>query len=83
MEACKPWSLLGLHLSWPFASPLPARPAQIKLLLASLPRYLAHVSAHPSTLLLRFFGVHRVKPSHGLKVRLGGCWACGWWLAGG
>lgn len=45
------------------------RKEEIKLLLASLPRYLAHVSAHPSTLLLRFFGVHRVKPSHGLKVR--------------
>ena len=47
------------------------RKEEIKLLLAMLPRYLAHVSAHPSTLLLRFFGVHRVKPSHGLKVRQG------------
>ncbi|GAB4813493.1 hypothetical protein N2152v2_000539 [Parachlorella kessleri] len=45
------------------------RKEEIKLLLTMLPRYLAHVSANPSTLLLRFFGVHRVKPSHGLKVR--------------
>jgi hypothetical protein len=44
------------------------RKEEIRLLLATLPRYLAHVSANPATLLLRFFGVHRVKPSHGLKV---------------
>eukprot|EP00887_Chlorella_sp_A99_P001758 scaffold19.g1758.t1 len=58
------------------------RKEEIKLLLASraweggaragpsmVPRYVEHVRANPDTLLIRFFGVHRVKPSHGSKVR--------------
>lgn len=33
-----------------------------------LPKYYRHVQANPGTLLTRFYGVHRVKPSHGRKV---------------
>lgn len=38
---------------------------------SALPRYYRHVEANPETLLTRFYGVHRVKPSHGRKV---GAW---------
>ena len=44
------------------------RKEEVRQLLAMLPRYAAHVAAHPGTLLTRFYGVHRVKPSHGSKV---------------
>ena len=33
-----------------------------------LPKYMRHVESNPETLLTRFYGVHRVKPSHGRKV---------------
>lgn len=33
-----------------------------------LPKYARHVERNPETLLTRFYGVHRVKPSHGRKV---------------
>ena len=36
-----------------------------------LPKYYRHVQANPGTLLTRFYGVHRVKPSHGRKVGAG------------
>ncbi|KAL4451482.1 hypothetical protein ABPG75_007144 [Micractinium tetrahymenae] len=42
---------------------------EIKLLLSMLPKYMRHVERNPETLLTRFYGVHRVKPSHGRKVR--------------
>lgn len=45
------------------------RKEEIKLLLNMLPKYVEHVRKHPATMLLRFFGVHRVRPSQGLKVR--------------
>jgi len=45
------------------------RKEEMKLLLAALPKYAAHVMANPDTLLVRFYGVHRVKPRHGAKVR--------------
>ena len=38
-----------------------------------LPKYMRHVESNPETLLTRFYGVHRVKPSHGRKVRT---WQC-------
>lgn len=44
------------------------RKEEIKLLLNMLPKYVEHVRKHPATMLLRFFGVHRVRPSQGLKV---------------
>ena len=36
-----------------------------------LPKYMRHVESNPETLLTRFYGVHRVKPSHGRKVGTG------------
>jgi hypothetical protein len=33
-----------------------------------MPKYVKHVEANPETLLTRFYGVHRVKPTHGRKV---------------
>ncbi len=44
----------------PSASPRPPR--------SMLPMYARHVERNPETLLTRFYGVHRVKPSHGRKV---------------
>ena len=41
-----------------------------------LPRYLRHVEAHPDTLLIRFYGVHRLKPRHGRKVGGRVRWGC-------
>lgn len=34
-----------------------------------LPKYLAHVQQHQHTLLTKFFGLHRIKPHKGRKVR--------------
>lgn len=45
------------------------RKEETQLLLSAMPKYTAHVLAYPDTLLIRFFGVHRVKPRHGAKVR--------------
>ena len=43
----------------------------MKLLLELLPRYCEHVEKHPHTLLIKFYGLHRVRPLKGAKV---GCW---------
>lgn len=45
------------------------RKEEVELLLSALPRYCAHVTAHPGTLLTRFYGLHRVTPAQGRKVR--------------
>lgn len=42
---------------------------EVKLLLELLPKYLAHVEKHPHTLLVKFFGLYRVLPENGSKVR--------------
>ena len=42
---------------------------EVKLLLELLPKYLAHVEKHPHTLLVKFFGLYRVVPESGSKVR--------------
>ena len=47
------------------------RHSEMRLLLSLIPLYYRHVQANPGTLLTRFYGVHRVKPSHGRKVRPG------------
>ena len=44
--------------------------SEVELLLKLLPRYYAHVERYPHTLLIKFFGLHRVKPATGGKVRL-------------
>jgi hypothetical protein len=43
--------------------------SEVELLLKLLPRYYAHVERYPHTLLIKFFGLHRVKPATGGKVR--------------
>eukprot|EP00884_Botryococcus_braunii_P012486 jgi/Botrbrau1/21238/Bobra.39_2s0036.1 len=45
------------------------RKGEMKLLMELLPRYHDHVYKHPHTLLVKFFGLHRVKPVSGSKVR--------------
>jgi len=50
------------------AAALPGSPLPLR---SMLPKYYRHVQANPGTLLTRFYGVHRVKPSHGRKVRPG------------
>ena len=42
----------------------------MKLLLALLPKYAAHVAKYPHTLLIKFYGLHRVRPLKGAKVCL-------------
>lgn len=61
--------------SFPLCSPpcLPAflhacLPNVASMYCSMLPKYCAHVERNPQTLLTRFYGVHRVKPSHGRKV---------------
>ena len=57
----------------------------MQLLLGLIPRYFRHVAAAPDTLLVHFYGVHRVSPLLGRNVsgRLpwGGALvsACVWW----
>ncbi len=41
---------------------------EVKILQALLPKYHAHVLAHPNTLLVKFYGLHRVKPLRGNNV---------------
>ena len=41
---------------------------EVKLLLELLPRYCEHVEKHPHTLLIKFYGLHRVRPLKGAKV---------------
>ncbi|MCO5564541.1 hypothetical protein L7F22_018203 [Adiantum nelumboides] len=45
------------------------RKAEVKVLLKMLPKYYNHVRMHRNTLLTRFFGLHRIKPAGGQKVR--------------
>ncbi|KAK9917488.1 hypothetical protein WJX75_004962 [Coccomyxa subellipsoidea] len=45
------------------------RKGEVKLLLELLPKYVAHVEKHPHTLLVKFFGLYRVTPENGSKVR--------------
>ena len=51
------------------------RKGEMRLLLALIPRYYRHVAANPATLLVRFYGVHRVSPLLGRQV--------GVWVGGG
>jgi 1-phosphatidylinositol-4-phosphate 5-kinase len=44
------------------------RKSEARVLLGMLPGYYAHVTAHPHTLITRFFGVHRITPAHGRAV---------------
>lgn len=48
--------------------PSPAHPPPPVPPGSMLPKYARHVERNPETLLTRFYGVHRVKPSHGRKV---------------
>ena len=43
---------------------------EVKLLLELLPKYYAHVERYPHTLLIKFYGLHRVVPLNGSKVLL-------------
>ena len=36
--------------------------------MALLPRYYAHVEKYPHTLLIKFYGLHRLTPANGQKV---------------
>ncbi len=45
------------------------RKSEMDVLLEMLPRYVEHVTAHPNTLITRFFGLHRVTPAGGRTVR--------------
>jgi hypothetical protein len=42
---------------------------EMRLLLKLIPRYYRHVAANPATLLVRFYGVHRLSPLLGRRVR--------------
>lgn len=44
------------------------RREEVRLLLRMLPEYVLHVSQNPDSLLIRFFGVHRIKARAGRKV---------------
>ena len=46
---------------------------EVKLLLELLPKYHAHVERYPHTLLIKFYGLHRVVPLNGSKVRSRPC----------
>ena len=41
---------------------------EVELLLKLLPRYYEHVKRYPHTLLIKFFGLHRVTTASGGKV---------------
>ena len=45
---------------------------EVKLLLELLPKYHAHVERYPHTLLIKFYGLHRVVPLNGSKVQTHG-----------
>lgn len=45
------------------------RKAEVKVLLGMLPNYFDHVQRYENTLITKFFGLHRIKPSGGQKVR--------------
>ncbi|CAN1307923.1 Phosphatidylinositol 4-phosphate 5-kinase 9 [Linum perenne] len=45
------------------------RKSEVKVLLNMLPDYHHHVTTHENTLITKFFGLHRIKPSSGQKFR--------------
>ncbi|KAK9815589.1 hypothetical protein WJX72_006406 [[Myrmecia] bisecta] len=45
------------------------RKDEMRILLDLIPKYYRHCETNPDTLLTRFYGVHRVKPINGRKVR--------------
>lgn len=45
------------------------RKSEVKVLLRMLPNYHHHVRTYENTLITKFFGLHRVKPSSGQKFR--------------
>lgn len=45
------------------------RKSEVKVLLQMLPNYHRHVRTHENTLITKFFGLHRIKPSSGQKFR--------------
>ncbi|KAI5084458.1 hypothetical protein GOP47_0000627 [Adiantum capillus-veneris] len=45
------------------------RKAEVKVLLGMLPNYYDHVQKFENTLITKFFGLHRIKPAGGQKVR--------------
>ncbi|GAB4813492.1 hypothetical protein N2152v2_000538 [Parachlorella kessleri] len=45
------------------------RHGEMRLLLDLIPRYYRHVQANPGTLLVHFYGVHRISPPLGHRVR--------------
>lgn len=51
------------------------RKSEMKVLLEMLPKYYEHVTKYPQTLITRFFGLHRVTPTHaGSSVSVGYSW---------
>lgn len=44
------------------------RKSEVKVLLRMLPYYHHHVKTYENTLITKFFGLHRIKPSSGQKV---------------
>lgn len=46
------------------------RKEEMNLLLDLIPKYHKHCVQYPETLLTRFFGVHRIKPTSGNQVNL-------------
>ncbi|KAJ4705011.1 putative Phosphatidylinositol-4-phosphate 5-kinase [Melia azedarach] len=45
------------------------RKSEVKVLLRMLPNYHDHVRSYENTLITKFFGLHRIKPSSGQKFR--------------
>ncbi|RWR75004.1 Phosphatidylinositol-4-phosphate 5-kinase [Cinnamomum micranthum f. kanehirae] len=45
------------------------RKSEVKVLLRMLPKYHHHVRTYENTLITKFFGLHRIKPSSGQKFR--------------
>ncbi|XP_047333791.1 phosphatidylinositol 4-phosphate 5-kinase 9 [Impatiens glandulifera] len=45
------------------------RKSEVKVLLRMLPAYHSHVRTYENTLITKFFGLHRIKPSSGQKFR--------------
>lgn len=45
------------------------RKSEVKVLLRMLPNYHHHVQSYENTLITKFFGLHRIKPSSGQKFR--------------
>ncbi|XAR69158.1 1-phosphatidylinositol-4-phosphate 5-kinase [Bertholletia excelsa] len=45
------------------------RKSEVKVLLQMLPKYHHHVRTYDNTLITKFFGLHRIKPSSGQKFR--------------